>query len=228
MIRVNLLDETQIVKAFHQNPELDEQTIQWSLPWFKNWIILGPLIAGFLLVLYLGYYRVAIHAPLNKVLENLAANQKVLDTLKPQIIENEALSKEWTIIKKEFDEYEKFLNTKKNWARVLNILSDELFDEIVFKKLEVTSRPYQKKRKTPGGGLVLDSIDCVVIGVEMDIPEDFQAKMSLYMKKIRENLWIKTFLVGMEDSGMNWNQSQKVFSTRMEMFFVKSFPQSQS
>jgi Tfp pilus assembly protein PilN len=224
MIRINLLDESKMSIQLNEASSSDEKTTSLQAPWFKSWLILGSSIAGFLWILYFGYYWFMIRSPLNTIVEELAIHQKTLDILKPEVAENEVLGKKKEEVKAECDEYEKFINSKKNWARVLNVLSDELPEEIVFKKLEVFVKPYQMKHRTAGGGLALDFVDCFVVEIEMEIREEFQAKVSAYMRKIQENPWIKAILVGIEDSGMNWDQSQNIFATRVDLFFLKSEP----
>jgi hypothetical protein len=206
---------------FYTVPSQEEKTTLGS-PWFKNGLIFGTSIAGFLWILYFGYYWFMIHGPLNAMAEKLAICQKTLDVLTPEVAQNEVLNKKKVVLKAECDEYEKFIHSKKNWARVLNILSDELPDEILFKNLEMSVKPYRMKRKAVGGELALDFVDCFLVAIEMEIQEEFQAKVNAYMKKIQENPWIKTILAGVEDSGMNWDRSQSIFATRVDLFFLKS------
>ena len=217
MIKLNLMDEAEIARNLQQSGGFSVSSNSASKR--PNWFVMGPAIAAVLYLCFLGYYFVAIKGPLSEMVVEVQDCDKKLATLKPKAAETREIQKKLEDIKKVATEFEKFLNSKKNWAKVLNVLSDELPEEVVFEGLAISDGTYSKKVKSDKG-LSTANLKCDILKVDISVSAEAQAKVSSYEKKLKTHPWLSSEVAGVESSGLVL-VNEKYYSSSITLYFEK-------
>lgn len=218
MIKLNLLDDAEIQKNLQQAGAAGISVA--GGPKKINWFVLGPCIAGVVYLIFILYYIFGIKAPLSDIKTEVLDTQAKLTQLKPKAAETQKLEKELNELKKYNFEFEKFLINKQNWAKILNLLSDELPDEILFKSMSITDFKYTKKTKTDKGLLTVQ-IPCQVLKIDIEVPQEFQSKVAAYEKKLKTHKWLSTRVINVESTGLVLI-NEKNYSSSLKLYFPKS------
>ena len=218
MIKLNLLDENEIARGMQQAGAMGTQTSSVPSAKMPKAFLLAPIVAGVIYLGLLGYYFLEIKGPLGEIQNEYEECEKKISQLTPKVAEAEKSFKERDSLKKYAGEFENFILEKKNWSRILNILSDELPDEIVFASLNVSESNFSKKTKTDKGLLTV-SLPCILLRVDLSVPEEFQSKISAYEKKLKSNSWLSQFMLGLETTGLMLND--KCYTSSLKIYFVK-------
>lgn len=218
MIKLNLLDDAEIQKNLQQAGAAGISVV--GGPKKINWFILGPCIAGVVYVIFILYYIFGIKAPLSDLKIEMNDSQSKLAQLKPKAAETQKLEKELLNLKTYNEEFEKFLFNKQNWAKILNILSDELPDEIVFQNISISDFKYTRKTKTDKGLLTVQ-IPCQVFKLDIEVPQEFQSKVAAYEKKLKSNKWLSEKVINIESTGLVL-VNEKNYSSSLKVYFQKT------
>ena len=223
MIKLNLLDDAEIQKNIQQAGAAGIAVA--GAPKKINWFIAGPSIAALLYVFFILYYIFGIKAPLSEIKTEMQDTQTKLMQLKPKAAETQKLEKELADLKAYNAEFENFLVNKQNWAKILNILSDELPDEIIFQNISISDFKYTKKTKTDKGLLTVQ-IPCQVLKIDIEVPQEFQSKVASYEKKLKTHKWLSSRVINVEITGLVL-VNEKNYSSSLKLYFPKSQEENQ-
>jgi len=220
MIRLNLLPENMIPKDAASEAESGSET---KKAFRVNWFILGPVLAAVLYLIYLGVFFGMIRGPLGRTKADVLSIEKQMNALKPKVSETESLEKELEELNAKLTEFNLFLGAKKNWARVLNILSDTLPDEVVFSSVSLKKGSFRRKVRTEEGGLTAENVDTDLLSVKVHVDEDSQSRIPEYMKRLRNDKWMAQWLGGSANTGMALSRGKYV--TQLELHFFEELPE---
>lgn len=223
MIKLNLLDDAEIQKNLQQAGAAGISVV--GAPKKINWFILGPAIAGVVYLIFILYYLFGIKAPLSELKIEMQDTQTKLTQLKPKAAETQKLENELKNLKVYNGEFENFLVNKQNWAKILNILSDELPEEIIFQNISITDFKYTKKTKTDKGLLTVQ-IPCQVFKIDIEVPQEFQSKVAAYEKKLKTHKWLSNAVINVESTGLVLI-NEKNYSSSLKLYFPKSQEEKQ-
>jgi len=219
MINLNLLNEKDIPSNPLSSFSSNKETISSSGTKKNKWFVIAPLIA---VVIYLGilaYYFFIVRAPLADLKEQIRSSKSSLAKLIPKAEEAVKKEEELQKLKLKLNEFEEFLLTKNNWSHILNILSNELMDEIVFNKMNIAPSFFNKKEKTKKG-VIAKKVPTITLTLELEVPEEFSNKVSAYKKKLEHNKILKRILYKIEDTGLSARKNS--YSTSFKLFFIQS------
>jgi Tfp pilus assembly protein PilN len=219
MIRLNLLDESERPKT---TQEIGVKPTKLTLGSSKiqKGIIWGSVGVAVVYVAFLGYYFIGVRAPLEKYRARNAENKKTLAQLKPRVQEANEAKKELEEIQKTVEQYDNFVLSKKRWAHILNVLSNELPEEILFERMTISDGNYTMKTKTDSGLVSVDK-KCKILKIDIEVPEDHQGKISNYIKRLEKHRWLRERTFDVENTGMFLRK--KKYTTSIQIY-VKKFP----
>ncbi|MBN2143031.1 MAG: hypothetical protein JW774_00250 [Candidatus Aureabacteria bacterium] len=217
IVKLNLLDESEIPKETSSEMVSVEAVVTHAGG--KNWLIMGPAILAGIFLCYAFYYFFFVKMPLNKIRNEITVNENILSELKPQVAEAEEAAKKLDIIKNHVKEFEIFIHSKKSWSKILNVLSDEVPDEIIFTRITLSSGTYRKKNKTDAG-LLTTKLESDILKIDMEVPEAAQNVIPVYLKKLKNHPWLKTVLFAIESGGLALRE--KNYATSFQLYFAKN------
>lgn len=183
MIRINLLDESEIPKGGIETDTVKIVGSGGSEQQFKK--ILTGMIAGFagVLLVYVLYYFFSVGGALGDLELEFAANAKKVGELEPKVNEYAALSAELEKLQSVKKEFDAFTSAKIEWARFLNIVSDELPEEVLVKNISTVTKKYKLKRKTDEG-LVTELVPAVAAVIQIQVSEEHQGRVNEFRKRL--------------------------------------------
>jgi len=218
MINLNLLNEKDI-PANLSSGKASVEKINYSGSKKNKLLIIIPLVSFVIYLGILAYYFFVVRAPLADLKDQIRSNKASLVKLTPQAEETVKKEDELKILKVTLNEFESFLFTKNSWAHVLNILSNEVMDEIIFNKMEVAPGFFSKKERTKTG-VLKKKVPVIIMTLSLNIPEEFSNKISTYKKKLEHNKELKRVLYKIEDTGLSARKNS--YSTSFKLFFIQS------
>ena len=209
MIQLNLLDEKDIPKDELDTPEKGKKKSKGV-----NWFVLGPCIGGLLYILFMVYYFVGVKGPLGDVSDEYRSMQSEFRGLEPKVKEHAELTSDLSKLQLHYAEFVEFRGSKKNWAKVLNILSNELPDEVVFASMNSKKGKIKRKEKTKKG-LVTEVKEADILSIELKVPEQYQSKIAVYIKKLEKHDWLSKILLSVDGGDLSLREG--VYNTRISL-----------
>lgn len=216
MIKINLIDAEELEKLKQVQKRSSAQSIQITSPKVKKGITIGVSVASLFYVMFILYFVFMVRKPLVDLKKELADTKSAVNQLKPGVEAVNELEKNISEIKKKTSEYDKFIEGRFNLARILNILSNELPDEIIFQQLTFSPKELVVKERTKNG-LVTSKTDAMNLSLNISVPEEYQGKVSQYVRKLKENDQLSKKMIKIENTGLSLRN--KSYTGNIEIFF---------
>ncbi|EKD28570.1 MAG: hypothetical protein ACD_79C00274G0003 [uncultured bacterium] len=217
MIKLNLLDEAALAQIS------GGRSSRKPLTKVQKGLVIGGSSFGAIYLIILIYYFIGIKGPLKELSNQMQENQGTLTKLTPIVTEVQNVETELEKLKKISSQFDLFVNQKKNWSQILNILSDEIPDEMIFTSLKIGKGDFEIKKKTKTG-LVKEKVPSIILTIGVEVTEDQQSKVSVYIKNLKKHSIFSTLIHEIESGGLQLRGNSYV--TNLMLYLKNSLEES--